>query len=62
MDKIEEARKFLMEFAENLKKDLRAERIEITVSSSQYNTACQVEVHFVSSREVYQEKGGSCQK
>lgn len=62
MDKIEEARKFLMEFAENLKKDLRAGRIEITVSSSEYNTACQVEVRFVSSREVYREKGGSCQK
>lgn len=62
MDKIEEARKQLMDFAENLKKDLGAERIEITASSSQYNTACQVEVRFISSREVYQGEGGACQK
>lgn len=62
MDKIEEARKQLMDFAENLKKDLGAERIEITASSSQYNTACQVEVRFTSSREIDRRNNGSCQK
>lgn len=62
MDKIEEARKQLMDFAENLKKDLGAESIEITASSSQYNTVCRVEVRYVSNREVHQVEGGSCQK
>lgn len=55
MDKIEAAKNFLMEFAENLKKELSAEKIEITVSSSRYNTVCQVEVRFTSSREINQD-------
>lgn len=60
MNKIEEARKQLMDFAENLKKDLGAESIEITASSNQYRTACSVEMRFLSRREIYQDGSGSC--